>query len=144
MTIIDAIRDERFFKPLFKDLKTWHNWQVYLKALFGLPIETRNDKKLLKDCKGLDDLLKKPIRESYVIAGRRSGKSFISSILAVYLAAFRDWRKILGPGERGYIFIIANDKQQATIIKNYISGILNSQPAFKKLVNEYTDIVDPC
>ncbi|MBA7611056.1 hypothetical protein ES703_18272 [subsurface metagenome] len=137
LNIIKALHDGRFFKPLFKDVSTWHSWEVYLQALFGLEIPDRNDRRLFTRCTGL----KKSgtgarVKESFVICGRRSGKSFISAIVAVYVATFRDWSKFLGPGERGYIFIIANDKSQAKIIKNYISGIFASSASFRRLVSK--------
>jgi len=132
VNIVTALHDEKFFKSLFKDVSTWHSWEVYLKALFGLEIEDRKDRKLLKSCTGLKR--SSSVRESFVICGRRSGKSFISSIIAVYMATFKDWSKFLSPGERGYIFIIANDKSQAKIIKDYVSGILRSSSSFRKLV----------
>jgi len=134
--IIKTWNDPRFFKPLFKDIETWHSWEVYLKALFGLPIEDRRDKKLLKTCTGLSKPPTRPAKSSFVICGRRSGKSFTSSILSVWMATFKDWSKFLSPGERGYIFIIANDKHQARIIKNYVSAILRGSASFRKLVSK--------
>lgn len=71
MNIIEALHRDDCFKPLFKDIETWHSWEVYLKALFGLPIEDPKDKKLLKDCTGLRKVVK-AVRESFVICGRRS------------------------------------------------------------------------
>jgi len=136
MDIINTIHDKRFFAGLFKDPKTWYAWEVYLKALFGLPITDKKEKRLFRSCTGLRSQPGKRPRESFVICGRRSGKSFISSIIAVYLATFKDWSKTLNPGERGYIFIIANDKAQARIIKNYVSGILNQSAHFQKLVSK--------
>ena len=133
MNIIEALHRNDCFKPLFKDISTWHSWEVYLKALFGLQIEDPKDRKLLKDCTGLRKVVK-AVRESFVICGRRSGKSFVSAIIAVYMATFKDWSKFLSPGERGYIFVIANDKSQAKIIKNYVSGIFQSSASFRKLV----------
>lgn len=137
MNIIDAIHSEKIFKPLFKDIETWRLWEVYLKALFGLPIEDKKDRKLLKDCTGLKS--HRPwtrTRESFVICGRRSGKSYISAIIAVFLAVFKDWGGFLSPGEKGWIFIIANDKSQARIVKSYISGILKSNATFNNLVHK--------
>jgi len=134
INIIEAIRDKNLFKPLFRDIETWHSWEVYLKALFGLPIEDRTDRKLLLDCTGLKE--SRAARESFVICGRRSGKSFMSAIISVYMATFKDWSKFLSPGERGHIFIIANDKSQAKIIKGYVSGIFQSSPSFKRLVDK--------
>lgn len=136
MNIIQAIEDRRFFLPIFKDLSTWRSWQVYLKALFGLPIGNKDDRRLFRACTGLYSPPKTKKRESFVICGRRSGKSFMSAVIALYLATFRDWSKSLSAGERGHIFIIANDKAQARIIKNYISGIIENVPSFKKLVSK--------
>jgi len=134
LNIIKALHDERFFKSLFRDIKTWHSWEVYLQALFGLPINMIKDGLFLKSCTGLEYSPKGRFKESYVICGRRSGKSYISAIIAVFLAAFKDWSKDLAIGERGWIFIIANDKPQARIIKTYVSDILKSSQSFKKLV----------
>lgn len=135
MNIIEALHSDNCFRPLFKDVETWRSWEVYLRALFGLPIEEEKDRKLLKDCTGLEKCHDETqFRESFVICGRRSGKSFISSILSVWIATFKDWSKFLSAGERGYIFIIANDKSQARIVKNYVSGILKSNASFRRLV----------
>ncbi len=135
MNIIEALHSDDCFKSLFKDIETWHAWEVYLRALFGYPIDDKKDRRLFRSCTGLTGK-KFPVKESFVICGRRSGKSFISSIIAVYIATFKDWSKFLSPGERGYIFIIANDKSQARIVKNYVSGILKSQASFERLVSK--------
>ena len=136
MNIIQALDDPRFFKGLFKDPSTWASWRTFLKALFAQPIEDKKERKLLRKCTGLKRLPSKPARECYVIAGRRSGKSFISAIIAVFLACFFDWTPFLAPGERGSIFIIATDKEQARIIKGYVSAILNISPHFQAMVRK--------
>jgi len=134
MNIIEALQDQNLFGRLFKTPETWAAWHVYLKALFALPIDDRKERSLLKKATGLSKPPQRPVKESFVIAGRRSGKSFISAIIAVFLAAFKDWKKFLSPGERGYVFIVANDKAQARIIKNYVSGIFNSSPILQRMV----------
>ena len=134
MNIIDIIDDVRFFQPLFRNEQSWRAWRVFLKALFGIPITDESEKELFQSCTGLTEQKNGPSREAYVIAGRRSGKSYMSSLIAVYLAAFKDWSPYLSPGEKGWIFIIATDKEQAKIIKKYISGILNSNEVFKRLI----------
>jgi hypothetical protein len=125
MNIIDALHSKDVFAPLFKKPETWHAWEVYLRGLFGLPIKNEKDQALFKDCTGLEDTPSEKVRESYVIAGRRSGKSYTSALIAVFLACFKDWKQYLSPGERGWIFVIATDKSQAGIIKKYISGIFH-------------------
>jgi len=135
MNIIKAMHSKDVFMPLFKDLETWRAWEIYLQALFGLPIDKKGDRRLFKSCTGLRKVVAGDrIKESFVICGRRSGKSFISAVIAVYLAAFKDWAPFLSAGERGYIFIIANDKSQARIVKDYVSGIFQSSGSFRRLV----------
>jgi hypothetical protein len=41
--------------------------------------------------------------EVYMVSGRRSGKSFISSVVATYLACFSNYAKHLTAGERAVI-----------------------------------------
>ncbi|MCJ7588507.1 MAG: hypothetical protein MUQ00_11510, partial [Candidatus Aminicenantes bacterium] len=134
MNIISAIHSREVFRPLFKDPKTWHAWEVFLRGLFGLPIESAEDLALFKDCTGLEGTRGEKIRESYVIAGRRSGKSYTSALIAVFLACFKDWSSYLSAGERGWIFIIAVDKSQAGVIKAYISGIFHRVKCLKGMI----------
>lgn len=134
MNIVEIMEDPRFFRPLFRNQESWRPWKVFLKALFGIVLTEESERELFRQCTGLREPRNGPSKEAYVIAGRRSGKSFVSSLIAVYLAAFKDWSPYLSPGEKGWIFIIATDKEQAKIIKNYISGILNSNEIFRKLI----------
>lgn len=136
MNIIEAISDSQLFGPLFKDLETWRGWMVFLRGLFALPIEGAADRKLYREGTGLQRFVQpsSPSSEAYVIVGRRGGKSFISSLIAVFLGCFHDWRPYLTKGEQAYIFLIANDRFQARNLKSYISGILESQPLLKRMV----------
>jgi len=54
------------------------------------------------------------------------------------IAAYRDWRAVLSPGELGHVFVVAVDKAQAAIIKRYVRAILDSSPSFRKLVKGET------
>jgi hypothetical protein len=138
MTIIDALHDEKIFRRQFKDLKTWAAWEIYLRALFGLPIEGVKERKLFRECTALTKTPRERTRESFVICGRRSGKSFISSLIAVYLAVFKDWSAYLSPGEKGWVFIIAVDKAQAGIIKGYISAIFRGNKGLTSMIVQET------
>jgi hypothetical protein len=132
MTIIDAISDEHLLKPLFKNLSTWKAWICALKCIFGLPL---NDEELAlyQKCTGREKPPTKPFKEIYLIVGRRGGKSFVVSAIAVFLSIFKDYSEYLSPGERGTIMIIAVDRKQAGIILRYIKAIL-SLPLFKAYV----------
>ena len=59
----------------------------------------------------------------------RGGKSFALSLVAVFLAAFKDWKPYLGPGEVATIMILAKDRAQARSIKRFISGLLRETPS---------------
>lgn len=133
MNIIQAMKSEEVFRPFFKDVKTWHNWEVFLSAIFGLKIRKKEDLNILKDCTDLGGIEGKQ-GEAFCICGRRSGKSSIVAIIAVYMALFVDWRGVLSKGEKGHIFVIATNKDQGDIILEKIETLLNLQPAFKKMI----------
>jgi hypothetical protein len=86
MNILQAIADQNLFAPFFKHHETRGSWAVFLAALFGLKIE---DEALYATCTGSRPLPTRQAREAYLIVGRRGGKSFISALIAVFLAAFR-------------------------------------------------------
>ncbi len=135
MNIIESMRSREIFRNSFEDLRTWGAWEVYLKALFGLEMSAEEGK-IYQEHTGNRPRPGKAKQISYVLSGRRSGKSKISSLLACYIATSRDWSKVLSPGEQGYIFLIANDKEQAKILKRYISGILERSPRLKSLIKK--------
>lgn len=134
MNIIEVIEDEKLFKPLFGNIKTWEAWLSYLKALFALESPRDNDIATFKELSQSAEWPARPYRESYVVCGRRSGKSTIVSVVAVFLALFKDWKAVLAKGEVGYVFIIAVNKNQAQIIKNKVEALLDLQPAFRRMV----------
>ena len=133
LNIIEAIQDKNLFGPLFRDLNTWKPWIVALKAIFALLPMDDEELAIYRTCTGRQNPPLKPLKEIYLIVGRRGGKSFITSLIAVFLALFQDYSPYLSPGERAVIVIIANDRRQARIILKYISAIL-SLPIFKGYV----------
>ena len=46
------------------------------------------------------------------------------AVVAVFQALFKDWRPYLSPGERAVVLLVAADREQAKILRRYISGIL--------------------
>jgi hypothetical protein len=133
MDIISAIHNEHLFKKCFRDLSTWKAWLLLLKALFGLSMDER-DFALYRRCTGRTEPPKKGFKELWAIVGRRGGKSFISAIVAVFLALFVDYKKYLAPGERGVVLVIAADRSQAQTILSYAKGILNVIAVFKQYI----------
>ena len=72
--------------------------------------------------------------EIYTIVGRRGGKSFISSLTAVYIACFSSFKHYLNTGERAAILVLARDRDQAKIVFNYVSGILHAVAALNAMI----------
>jgi hypothetical protein len=129
VNIIEACTSPKVFKPLFRDLRTWENWFVCLKAIFGLEMD-RKERRIYNKFTGRTDRPSKQFPESFLIVGRRGGKSFISALTAVWLATFREWNLGL---EKGYIVVIANDRRQSGVVFNYIKEILRL-PIFRSMV----------
>ena len=133
MNILQAIADPNLFAAWFKDHETWAAWRVFLAALFGLPIE---DEALYAACTGGRPLPTQQAREACLIVGRRGGKSFICSLVAVYLAAFRIYQ--LAPGERGIVMLLAADRRQARVLFRYVKAFIEGVAMLRQMVENIT------
>jgi hypothetical protein len=136
-TLLDAVDDPQLFKGWFRNRDTWASWFTFLRALFGLPL-TPQELFLFRECTGRSEAPTKPASEGWLICGRRSGKSFMLALVAVYLAAFHSYRQFLSPGERGTIMVIACDRRQARTIFRYIGGLLTKVPMLARMVERQT------
>ncbi len=134
MDIVQLIHGKNFFRPFFKDPETWTAWETFLKTLFGLGLAT-SEIPLLRECTGLERGPAKAFNECYIIAGRRSGKSTIAALLAVYVSLFGDWPRHVSRGEKPVVIIVAVDKNQARIIKSYIEALLDLNATFRAAVS---------
>src|SRR5262245_40957283 len=109
MTLLDALDDSQLFARIFRG-ESWVPWRAFLAALFGLPLGEA-EATLYARCTGRKEPLMAPAREGWVIAGRRSGKSRMAALVAVYLACFRDYQPLLAPGELATIACVAADRR---------------------------------
>jgi hypothetical protein len=138
------MRSQKVFRPFFGSLaskerrESWHSWEIFLAGVFGLPIAPGPDLELFKHCTGLGSAPTEPCQEVFCVSGRRSGKSRIASLLCVWQSAFRDWREVLGPGERGKAIIAAVDRAQARTIRDYVGGLLHGSPSLRALIENET------
>ena len=106
--IVQAFKDPRLLGSLFTDSSSWVAWIIWLKAVFALPVGA-GELEIYRQCTGRENPPKVPPSEIYTIVGRRGGKSFISSLTAVYLACFNAYKKYLSAGERAVILLLARD-----------------------------------
>jgi hypothetical protein len=141
-TILDACRDRELFGRWFRNAETWRSWFVFLKALFGLTMMDV-ERELYTRCTDREAPPAGGTRESWLICGRRAGKSFILALIAVFLAAFVDWAPFLSPGERGTIMVIAADRRQARVIFRYVAALLGGVPMLAAMIERETaDTID--
>jgi len=141
MNIVDAIDHDDLFAPWFPDRDGWRAWRAFLKALFGLPL-SNTERKIYAECTGRNRAPREPLSEAWLVCGRRSGKSFILALVAVFLALFKDWSAVLKPGERGTILIIASDRKQGRVIMGYIKGLISGVPALApKIINDKEELL---
>jgi hypothetical protein len=117
------------FAPHFMG-DSWDAWRVVLRALFALSMSDKERDVFAKHT-GVSPP-KQQAREAYLIVGRRGGKSRIAALIAVFLAAFREYK--LAIGERGVLMVLAADRRQAGNVFGYIEGLIDSTPPLAAMV----------
>jgi len=136
MNILQALDDPNVFGRHFRG-STWGAWRAFLAALFALPM-TPQQLALFQKHTGRTAPSSEPLREAWLVCGRRAGKSFVLATIAVFLAAFKDWRPYLGPNEAGTVMICAADRRQARVIMRYCLGLLRAVPMLRQLIEGET------
>jgi hypothetical protein len=131
--ILRTLTDPNLFASWFKDRETWAAWRTFLGALFGLPIE---DEALFSACTGGRPVPTRQAGETFLVVGRRGGKSFICALVGVYLASFRSYA--LAPGESGVVMILAADRRQARVIFRYVKAFFEGVPMLRAMVENIT------
>ena len=133
MNILQACLDPKVFGVVFSDKDTWSRWFAFLAALFSLDL-TPHQLAVYQSCTRRQEPPTGHAYEAWLVCGRRAGKSFILALVAVFPAAFKDWRPYLGPGERGTIMIVAADRNQAHVIVRYVKALLGGVPMLRQLI----------
>jgi hypothetical protein len=132
VTMRDALENRKWLGTSLPG-ESWRPWRVLLIATVG---EALNDdeRALFKKFTGRDHEPGQMVKELWVAAGRRGGKTSAAATLAIYLAALRDYRSALRKGERGRVLFIAQTMEQARTAFDYAAETIDSVPALKKFV----------
>lgn len=131
-TLSAAWNHPELFGPHFPG-RSWDNWRVFGKALFGEPL-SEADLPVFRACTGRISAPATAFSESCLIVGRRGGKSRVLATIAVFLACLRSYDQYLAPGEVATIAIIAADRKQARAIFRYTLGLLQSIKALQRYI----------
>jgi hypothetical protein len=111
MDIIRAFHDRNLLGAGIRDFSTFKAWEAALRAIFGLGFVDDNQRAIYQRCTHRTD---DPVscREAVLLCGRRSGKSFVMALCAVWLALFRFGgnKPYLQRGEVLTIKVIAQDR----------------------------------
>jgi hypothetical protein len=132
------MRDEKllgksFKKRLFKP-DTWFAWRAFLCGVFNLPFEDDDAFELFRKCTGRALAPVRAFREIFLIAGRRSGKSFLCALIACYLAAFRNYGEYLAGGETPVVAVIAQDRESAQVILKYVKAFFKESVVLRSML----------
>jgi hypothetical protein len=111
---------------------SWSVWRVVLIAAMGEEL-TPAERVIFKQVSGRDHEPGVRIEELVGAIGRRSGKSRASSVLAAYIAA-RCEHTGLAPGERGRLLCLAQNRETAAVVLQYIEGIFDAVPRLTPLI----------
>jgi hypothetical protein len=114
-------------------LSTWRTWLVVLKAAFGLKL-TSNELVTFYEIAGGREPPRQRVRELWVAAGRRSGKSRVPGALATYFALIAGGREHLAVGEEGFVLVLAPSRDQAKLVHRYAKGFIDASPMLKNEV----------
>ncbi len=133
MNLLEACDDPKLFAPWFRDPATWVAWRAFLAALFALPMSDEGWA-IYRACTGRSEAPPAPFEEAWLLCGRRGGKSFVMALIGAFLAAFRDYRPFLAPGERATIPLIAADRRQARVLMRYLRAFLTEVPMLARMI----------
>ncbi|GAI42972.1 unnamed protein product, partial [marine sediment metagenome] len=136
-SIIEFATDQEFLGLSFKERPAQ---EVILRVIYGLPLNNDQSKiyqKITKNRKEFEAGLEK--EEAILVLGARSGKSLLASIIALYEATRKKWRKYLNRGESGYVEVISTrQKQSEQIIGANCLRLMENSYNLKGLIKDNT------
>jgi len=120
---------------------TWDRWRLVLRCILGDTANfTAGERALVAECTGNRPLPTSPVREAWLICGRRSGKTTFSALMAVASACFSPYRR--SRGERPVVLCIAENKVQAGVEFDCIAGMFESPALAQEVVRRTADTLD--
>jgi phage terminase large subunit-like protein len=135
ISIADAIADRNLLGAALGSAESWQTWLTCLRAAFGIALN-REDRRAFAAVAGSRKSPEQKVRELWVIAGRRSGKSRMAAAVAVYIACFLPHK--LARGETGYVLVLSPTLAQSKTIFSYAEAFLQFSPILSQKVRDVT------
>ena len=136
MRLADAMAPDGPFAAWYSG-SSWNAWRTVAKATDGLPMPPE-EATFFESIAGGRRPPQRPVRELWCVVGRGGGKDSVASGAAAIAAATFD-PSILRPGERALVALFATDRDQARIIRRYISAFFERIPPFAAMVEHSHD-----
>ena len=105
---------------------SWRPWRAWFLASLGYPLAAEA-LATYQACTGRATAPTTAPSESWLVVGRRSGKSRVTALMVLYLAAMRRWR--VAAGEVPVVMLVTPARRQASVVLNYIRGFLADVPS---------------
>jgi hypothetical protein len=132
LNIVDALDDPNVFPGVMQG-STWAPWRAALRAMFGLPL-AEHERELFTRCTGRTSPPGRQVAEFWAVCGRRAGKTYALSVVACWLALFRDYRPHKRPGELVTVLLVAGDRVQARTAFRYVKAILRGSAMLERQI----------
>jgi hypothetical protein len=136
MDIAAALSDSRMLGQWFGG-SSWDGWRTIMRAAHGLPL-TQAERAFFSTVAGGREPPTQPVKELWVLCGRRSGKDSIASAVVTNMAATFKPAGILRPGERATVACLAVDRSQAAIVAGYTKGYFEAVPVLRRMIKRET------
>jgi hypothetical protein len=137
-----ALTDPLLFGKTFAAPTFW-TWRVVAKLIDGLPLTEKREVELFEQCTGRSVLPTKPVQRLILLAGRRAGKDRFLSAVAVWRAALcANWREHQSVGEGAVAILLGADRKQASILRRYCQGLLQSPLLAQEVVRTTEEVTE--
>jgi hypothetical protein len=111
------------------DMSTRQTWLTTWKSVYALPL-TDAEMQIFDQIAGGRKPPTKRVREVWIDAGRRGGKSEEAAAVAIHSALFVKHK--LSRGETGMVLVVAGTRDQARIVFNFIKEFLEGSPTLRR------------
>jgi hypothetical protein len=140
ISLAAALRSPELFAASFSG-GSWRSWHVVAKIISGESLDDAELALALK-CTGRTKLPARPPRRLYLLIGRRGAKSRFAAAAALHAAIATNWRSVMAPGETPTVLLLAVDRAQAAICRNYAMGLIEASPMLRdEVVRETGDVI---